>query len=392
MLNVLALNPYHGGSHAAFLDGWVAHSRHTFEVLTLPAHHWKWRMRHAATTFAGTLNAMPTAELEKFDVLWCTSMLDLAAFYGLAPAASRNLPAVMYFHENQLTYPTQQDDAGGRDQHFAITHLTSALAAAGRGGTRLSGGGHVWWNSAYHRDGFLAAARKLLKKMPGRELDHLPEMIEAASAVLTPGIDCEGLLGKFTGAKVPDPSQKSPRKLTTQEPLHLVWVGRWEHDKDPDAFFAALKKLKKRGVSFRLSVLGESFEQVAECFAIAKKRFADEIVHWGYQPTREAYRAVLREADVVVSTARHEFFGLAVAEAVAAGCFPVLPKRLAYPEVFGDEPGFYYDGTPDGLASRLGELAGRGLPMDRGTAAQCVERYAWANAAAAMDDALERVV
>ena len=377
-MHVLALDPYHGGSHAAFLDGWIAHSRHTFEVLPLPAHHWKWRMRHAAATFAAELNARPTGELERFEAVWCTSMLDLAAFYGLARAPLCELPAVVYFHENQLTYPTRAEDP--RDQHYAVTHLTSALAATQRGGG-------LWWNSAYHRDGFLNAARKLLKKMPGRELDHVPDLIEAASKVLYPGVDLADALAT-AGDWTPRPGPAAdPRK-----PLHLVWVGRWEHDKDPDAFFAAFKKLKKRGVPFRLSVVGESFAQVPACFAVAKKRFADEIVHWGYQPTRQAYIAVLREADVVVSTARHEFFGLAVVEAVAAGCFPVLPRRLAYPEVFGDQAEFYYDGTPEGLAAHLENLATQGLPAATTAGIGRFERYAWPHAAAAMDGALDQWV
>ena len=55
MLKVLCLNPYHGGSHQAFLAGWQAHSRHQFEVWTLPPYKGKWRMRHAAVTFAHRL-------------------------------------------------------------------------------------------------------------------------------------------------------------------------------------------------------------------------------------------------------------------------------------------------------------------------------------------------
>ena len=51
-MKVLALEPYYGGSHKAFLDGWRAHSRHEWTILGLPAYKWKWRMRHAALTFA----------------------------------------------------------------------------------------------------------------------------------------------------------------------------------------------------------------------------------------------------------------------------------------------------------------------------------------------------
>ena len=36
-MRILALEPYYGGSHQAFLDGWTAHSRHAFTVLGLPA-------------------------------------------------------------------------------------------------------------------------------------------------------------------------------------------------------------------------------------------------------------------------------------------------------------------------------------------------------------------
>ena len=51
-MRILALEPYYGGSHQAFLDGWIAHSQHEWTVVSLPAYHWKWRMRHAAITMA----------------------------------------------------------------------------------------------------------------------------------------------------------------------------------------------------------------------------------------------------------------------------------------------------------------------------------------------------
>jgi len=36
----------------AFLDGWSSGSRHEWIIPGLPAHQWKWRMRHSSVTLA----------------------------------------------------------------------------------------------------------------------------------------------------------------------------------------------------------------------------------------------------------------------------------------------------------------------------------------------------
>ena len=53
----------------------------------------------------------------------------------------------------------------------------------------------------------------------------------------------------------------------------------------------------------------------------------------GYEPDRMRYWERLARCDWVLSTATHEFFGLAVAEALLAGCLPWLPDRLSYTEL-----------------------------------------------------------
>jgi glycosyltransferase involved in cell wall biosynthesis len=58
----------------------------------------------------------------------------------------------------------------------------------------------------------------------------------------------------------------------------------------------------------------------------------DRLVWDGYAEEFN-YIELLNTSDVVVSTADHEFFGISVVEAVAAGCFPILPDRLSYPEL-----------------------------------------------------------
>ncbi|WP_372922997.1 DUF3524 domain-containing protein, partial [Roseovarius sp.] len=51
-MRILALQPYDTASHRAVLEGWQRHSRHAFEVLTLPGRHFKWRVRQAPVALA----------------------------------------------------------------------------------------------------------------------------------------------------------------------------------------------------------------------------------------------------------------------------------------------------------------------------------------------------
>jgi len=367
-MKVLALEPYYGGSHKAFLDGWSAHSRHTWTVLGLPAFKWKWRMRHSAYALAEQVGERLVAG-ERWDALFCSDMLDLAAFYGLAPAEPRALPSVAYFHENQLTYPMQHETE--RDYHFGYTNMTTALAAT-----------QVWFNSAFNRDSFLEALPAFLKRMPDYQPLEAVESIRAKSEIQPQGI-----------------REMPPRGERTPGPLRILWAARWEHDKNPQRFFDALKQLKSRGVDFRISVVGEQFRDVPEIFAWAKDYLRDHIDGWGYQETRAEYEATLLEADVVVSTADHEFFGVSVVEAIGAGAFPVLPRRLVYPEILKDIDAadtklFFYEGGARELCDRLETLAERleagdlwrGNPQ-RGRRA--VRRFTWPILAPRLDDALE---
>lgn len=366
-MDILALEPYYTGSHRAFLDDWSEHSRHRWTILGLPGYKWKWRMRHAALTFAGRVQE----ELSgggHFDLIFCTDMLNLPEFRGLAGARVARLPAVAYFHENQLTYPGSLADE--RDYHFAMTNLITAFAADS-----------VWFNSQFHRQSFLDAGASFLERMPDyRHRELIPE-IEAKAVVYPQGIR--------------PLKQRAAERLSG--PLRILWAARWERDKDPDTFFEAISRLERSGAEFRLSLLGEQFEFVPEVFRRAREDFAHCIDHWGYAESRREYEGVLSTADVIVSTALHEFFGVSVVEAVAAGAFPLVPRRLAYPEILGsantDE--FFYDGSPAQLAERLLTLTRR---LDQnGTVwvehtpspASDMNRFTWPCLAPVLDNAIE---
>lgn len=90
-------------------------------------------------------------------------------------------------------------------------------------------------------------------------------------------------------------------------------------------------------LSFHLSVLGQN-PLVATEFKRCREEVSDldgvTVVKWGEIESRNEYLAHLGKADIVLSTAHHEFLGLAVLEAVCCGCLPVCPKKLSYPELF----------------------------------------------------------
>ena len=57
-MKILLLEPYCGGSHQAWAQGYAANSRHDVTLLGLPARFWKWRMQGGALTLAEQVQAL----------------------------------------------------------------------------------------------------------------------------------------------------------------------------------------------------------------------------------------------------------------------------------------------------------------------------------------------
>lgn len=365
-MRVLFLNPFHGGSHRAFAEGWARHSRHAVEVHALPARFWKWRMRGAALHFARAVR-----DPSRYDALIVTDLMslsDLKALWGEACP-----PALAYFHENQLSYPLPPGET--MDYQFGFTDITTCLAAR-----------RVLFNSRYHHDAFFSALPGFIVMMPEHRPRWVIESIRDRAGVLHPGVDLPG-------------GPPDLRPLDPSLPPLVIWNHRWEFDKRPQDFFAALDAVDRRGVGFRLALLGENFQVVPKEFLAARERYGDRVAQYGYVESRAEYLGWLRQGAVVVSTAEQENFGMSIVEATALGCRPLLPAGLSYPELIPPEhhADCVYDGAGD-LAERLGALLGRkeawsGPRADdlRRRLAEAMERFAWGRVVADFDAELDQL-
>jgi glycosyltransferase involved in cell wall biosynthesis len=323
-MRIWLVEPYYAGSHRAWVDGYRSHSQHIIRRLTLPGRFWKWRMQGGAVTLArkaGSPSDHP-------DVILASEMLNLPVFLTLAGEPLSGKPVALYFHENQLTYPLQPGEQ--RDLHYAFIHLVSALRADA-----------VYFNSAYHLESFFDALPRMLKHFPDYNVLWTVQDLRAKSGVLSLGLD----LTRFDAHR--------PAEPTAGRPL-ILWNHRWEYDKDPETFFRAIYALADEGLDFGLLLLGRSHRSQSTEFLEARERLPERIVHFGYAQDAATYAHRLWQADIVVSTALHDFFGAAVVEACYCRCFPILPRDLAYPELIPaahHETCLYEDF--DGLLDRL---------------------------------------
>ncbi len=311
-MRVLLLSAYAAQSHRqwqealrAMLPDWH------WSELNLPPRHFSWRVRGNPLVWSQSQRAELLAD---YDLLVATSMVDLATLRGLVPALA-NLPTALYFHENQFAYPAGQHKHGLLEAQ--MVSLYAALAAD-----------RLLFNSAYNRDSFLEGLSALLARLPDQVPDGICEQLLDKAEVLSVPLP--------VATQVPSASLKWPGKggAYPQRPLRLLWSARFEHDKGGEGLLRVLEQLALDGLDFELALTGQQFRQSPPVFAEIARRFAPQLVQYGYVESPLAYAALRREADLVLSTALHEFQGLAVLQAVADGCLPVVPDRLAYREIY----------------------------------------------------------
>lgn len=311
-MKILLLSAYDAASHQRWrLDLEQHFPAYQWTALSLPPRYFSWRIRGNSLSWAfGHREIL----MQDYALLIATSMVDLSALRGFIPSLAR-VPTLVYFHENQFAYPVGEEQFNSVEPQ--VITLYSALCAD-----------KLLFNSAFNRGSFLDGAAALLQRLP----DHVPLGL------------IERLIARSDVLPVPLAENLYIEKPKKADQLFVVWNHRWEYDKGPERLLAMLQmfffspEFSEKLPRLKVHVVGQQFRQQPAAFTAIKSLLQqhDALGQWGYQADVAKYRELLRESHIVLSTAIHDFQGLSVLEAVAAGCIPLVPARQVYPEWFGE--------------------------------------------------------
>lgn len=360
-MRVVLIEAFYADSHRQWADGLARYSSHSVEILHLPGKYWKWRMHGAAVIMAQQVDALSYTP----DLFIVTDMMDIATWRGLIAQRYRQVPCLLYMHENQLTYPwspTDKDHDLERDRHYAWINFTSMLSAD-----------HVCFNSNYHRSSVLAALPTYLAAYPDHRCLNRVAEISDQSSVLHLGMQWSDVV-----------ASRSPSAIPT-----LLWNHRWEYDKGPQAWLDLVDQLAE-DYSFGLIICGKSYARYPSAFDDLRHRHQDKILHWGYAETQASYQDLLLRADIMPVTSTQDFFGISVVEAIRYGVMPILPHRLAYPDYIDPELhlDLYYEHDPYPIMARVLD----DWPQSYRDLRSAVEHLHWPSMIAAYDSLMTALV
>lgn len=312
---ILVVSAYDADNHQYWYHRLIdMYPQAQFTRIALPPVNFAWRQRgnalRIARDFADELRA-------DYDMLMVTSAVDLATLRGLVPCLAQ-LPTLVYFHENPFAYPDSSRPGSAIDAQ--LTSMYTAIAAD-----------QCLFNSRHNLSSFMSGVAALLDRYPDEVPDGVVPSLLAKSRE-TPVPLARDL---FDGAVMPRQGNS----------IRIAWNHRWGFDKGPERLLAFVQALDASDIDAQIMLLGHRSDVAPSSLNELIQRFSHLISFNGFESQRELYRARLATADVVLSTARHDFQGLSVMEAVAMGCVPLVPDRLSYPEFFAAMP--RYRSSPD---------------------------------------------
>ncbi|XP_067328873.1 tRNA-queuosine alpha-mannosyltransferase isoform X3 [Anolis sagrei] len=335
-MSILLIEAFYGGSHKQLVD-LLREEIEDCVLFTLPAKKWHWRARTAALYFMQ--NVPPSTD---YRILFASSVLNLTELVALRPDLGK-LKKVLYFHENQLTYPVQR--CLERDFQYGYNQILSCLVAE-----------IVVFNSAYNMESFLTSIGTFMKRIPDHRPKHLEQLIRPKCQVL------------YFPMRFPDVSRFMPEHKKT----HVEKAPGSNANENISAphFMDLPFQEKNTGISDSTSLdssdCGPGNDEVQSGFcSLLPKRLHNPsaTLEDMNKPTSErtniceenrklmtcALSCIPEELDYQQKPL-HIVWPHRWIEAVYCGCYPLCPKALVYPEIF---PAEYLYSTPEQLFKRL---------------------------------------
>ncbi|PSN09132.1 glycosyl transferase group 1 [filamentous cyanobacterium CCT1] len=149
--------------------------------------------------------------------------------------------------------------------------------------------------------------------------------------------------------------------ISQQRPL-VLYLSRLDPKKGLDLLLPALEQLPAQGMDFQLVLAGGNPQDPAYEKAVGDRirasTLSDRMVLTGFV-TGPTKAALLQAADLFVLPSYYENFGIAVAEAMAAG-IPVVVSKGVYiwPEIAASSSGWVCELSVEGVAQALTEALG----------------------------------
>ena len=348
-MRIALIDPFFDESHRLWAEGLKSYSTCEIHIYAGSAHNWKWKMVGGAINLAKKINSSDS----NYDLFLVTDMLNVPLFKSMLSPHLRPVPIYLYFHENQITYPWSASDPDvelNRDHHYGFINYSSSLIA-----------NKIYFNSEFHQKSYTNALPSFLRMFPGLNFQFDIEQIRNKSSVLSIGLDL--------------PELENERNVVPT----FIWNHRWEYDKNPELFFNTLYEIKKRQIPFNLIVTGKSFKSSPQIFSEAKEKLENEIVHWGYAASKNEYFKLLKKANILLVTANQDFFGISTVEAIAAGCYPILPDRLSYPEHVRNGVNDVFYKNDQQAVTLLENIISKKKYLETKEFVNFVKKYSWKN-------------
>ncbi|HCH21161.1 MAG TPA: DUF3524 domain-containing protein [Cellvibrionales bacterium] len=335
-MKILLLSAYDAQSHRYWRESLVDQfEQYQWTVLSLPPRFFSYRVRANPMTWFIEQRPILSAD---YDLIIATSMVDVATLKGLIPSLATT-PLWLYCHENQFSYPLSHhlDDRALNNLDAKMVFVYNCLAAK-----------QISFNSEFNRRTAIDGLQALLKKFPEKIPVSFVDEIMAKTSVLAVPLQTVNAVSQPLMTTHQGDKQKS---------IKIIWNHRWEYDKGPDILLAIVEQLAAAGQAIEFNIVGQQFRQSPAAFSAIKQAIERsatiKLGRWGFVQSITDYQQLLTECDVVLSTALHDFQGLSVLEAVQAGCIPLLPDHLVYPEIFSSIYLYPCGGEPKAIAKEV---------------------------------------